>query len=313
MNFEYVKRIHNSFARKSDIVEADLNMKNRYAAACKRKQEEEREIQKMQNTKKSSKNGKLDDDCQGDVNDHSLNKTSAYNCTKRESKPRGSKNVTPKKRKLEEYETDAGYHFIAFMPIEGELWQLDGMDKSPINLGSFDEGFGWLECIRPVLEVKMVEAGGDIGFSLMALLRDPAADLRNELAEINQTIQTIESVLDEKKPLWRDDERGNRSPSFPATLSQSLDTRGKYAIELPSPVKKIIEEGDSAELMKLRTSWFQRHSTIQSELIEAQRTNDADEAKAAHRRVDFGDFIVEWVKMLAEGDLVRSLVDCMSL
>src|ERR1700722_8273958 len=41
-----------------------------------------------------------------------------------------------KKRKLEEYdEDDAAFHFIAYVPIQGDVWKLDGLDFQPTNIG----------------------------------------------------------------------------------------------------------------------------------------------------------------------------------
>ena len=32
-------------------------------------------------------------------------------------------------------ESEAGFHFIAFMPIENQLWKLDGLERQPMCLG----------------------------------------------------------------------------------------------------------------------------------------------------------------------------------
>ena len=33
-------------------------------------------------------------------------------------------------------ESDAGFHFIAFVPIEGKVWKLDGLERQPQSLGA---------------------------------------------------------------------------------------------------------------------------------------------------------------------------------
>ena len=46
--------------------------------------------------------------------------------------------ATPKrrrKRKALSEEDEAAYHFIAFVPVEGKLWKLDGLQPQPQNLG----------------------------------------------------------------------------------------------------------------------------------------------------------------------------------
>ena len=32
-------------------------------------------------------------------------------------------------------ESEAGFHFIAFMPIENQIWKLDGLERQPMCLG----------------------------------------------------------------------------------------------------------------------------------------------------------------------------------
>ena len=40
-----------------------------------------------------------------------------------------------KKRTADEDESEAGFHFIAFMPIDDQLWKLDGLERQPMCLG----------------------------------------------------------------------------------------------------------------------------------------------------------------------------------
>ena len=40
-----------------------------------------------------------------------------------------------KKAKNEDDDSAAGYHFIAFMPIDGILWKFDGLERQPMSLG----------------------------------------------------------------------------------------------------------------------------------------------------------------------------------
>ena len=40
-----------------------------------------------------------------------------------------------KKRAADEDESEGGFHFIAFMPIDDQLWKLDGLERQPMCLG----------------------------------------------------------------------------------------------------------------------------------------------------------------------------------
>jgi ubiquitin carboxyl-terminal hydrolase L5 len=83
-NFEFVKRIHNSFAKKIDILNVDLCMKNEYDAR---------------------------------------------------NKPVKKRKAT--KVKEEDDDEDVPYHFIAFVPVDGSVWRLDGLDREPSRIGTF--------------------------------------------------------------------------------------------------------------------------------------------------------------------------------
>jgi ubiquitin carboxyl-terminal hydrolase L5 len=42
------------------------------------------------------------------------------------------KNQAKTKNKIEE---EPGFHFIAYVPINGHVWRLDGLQRQPVNLG----------------------------------------------------------------------------------------------------------------------------------------------------------------------------------
>ena len=39
------------------------------------------------------------------------------------------------KKKKKKDEDEAGYHFVAYVPVDGSVWRLDGLQKQPVNLG----------------------------------------------------------------------------------------------------------------------------------------------------------------------------------
>lgn len=86
--FEFVKTIHNSFARKMDMLNIDLTMQNRYDDRRK----------KFHKAKPTPNKGRQVDE--------------------------------------DDYEDDeAAFHFVAFIPIEDQVWMLDGLNRQPEKLG----------------------------------------------------------------------------------------------------------------------------------------------------------------------------------
>ena len=49
---------------------------------------------------------------------------------------------------------DDVFHFVAYVPIKGRLYELDGLQEGPLDHGSCDQQ-DWLKSVRPVLEKRM--------------------------------------------------------------------------------------------------------------------------------------------------------------
>ena len=45
------------------------------------------------------------------------------------------------------------YHFIAYVPVAGKLYELDGLQKGPVLLGELPAGADWLEAVQPAIQV----------------------------------------------------------------------------------------------------------------------------------------------------------------
>ena len=52
-----------------------------------------------------------------------------------EAAAKSKRNGRKAKIKGEQIFEEPGYHFIAFLPVDGCLWKLDGLQPQPINLG----------------------------------------------------------------------------------------------------------------------------------------------------------------------------------
>ena len=46
------------------------------------------------------------------------------------------------------------FHFVAYVPVGGRLYELDGLKEGPVDLGKCEEG-DWLTCVKPILDKRI--------------------------------------------------------------------------------------------------------------------------------------------------------------
>ncbi|KAM7535988.1 hypothetical protein Aperf_G00000089776 [Anoplocephala perfoliata] len=61
------------------------------------------------------------------------------------------------------------YHFVGFVPINGAVYELDGLKPNPVRVAKIPEGSSWLSVILPIITTRMSECL-DGKFNLMALV-----------------------------------------------------------------------------------------------------------------------------------------------
>ncbi|XP_053673449.1 ubiquitin carboxyl-terminal hydrolase isozyme L5 [Anopheles nili] len=65
------------------------------------------------------------------------------------------------------------FHFVGYVPVDGRLYELDGLKEGPIDLGAVGPGQEWLKVVRPIIEKRMLKySKGEIHFNLMAIVSD---------------------------------------------------------------------------------------------------------------------------------------------
>ncbi|ORY03633.1 ubiquitinyl hydrolase [Basidiobolus meristosporus CBS 931.73] len=91
-------------------------------------------------------------------------------------------------------EKDDVFHFITYMPINGTLYELDGLKPNPINLGPCTDA-DWLQKIRPIIQDRMATyASSEIRFNLMAVTKDPVDLYYQDICELDTKIEAMEKM-----------------------------------------------------------------------------------------------------------------------
>lgn len=115
-NFEFIKQIHNSFARLVRCL--DLPPLFLYKEDSGHALPGDDVTNTSMDTDICESNRKMDM-LNGDLQ------------LKNDASARKNRKIA----KGEAEDSDAGYHFIAFVPVDGKVWKLDGLERQPQNLG----------------------------------------------------------------------------------------------------------------------------------------------------------------------------------
>ncbi|KAF3940732.1 hypothetical protein ABW19_dt0204668 [Dactylella cylindrospora] len=131
-NFEFLRRVHNSFARYSPA-RSGVNLRLLTAAGlCRRSEILQNNLDALS----------------------SCRKTAAPVIESSSS-------------------SEAAYHFIAYVPSDGKVWELDGLRRQPINIGEFGESGHWLLAATPRIQHRISRfSENELMFTLLAFTHE---------------------------------------------------------------------------------------------------------------------------------------------
>lgn len=97
---------------------------------------------------------------------------------------------------------DDVYHFVAFVPHKGRVYELDGLKPGPIDHGSYTDD--WITVVQPLLQKRIAKhAATEITFNLMAVVGDKLLDLQHQFEALGGANDTAENEI---KRLMRQEE-----------------------------------------------------------------------------------------------------------
>ncbi|KAI9787743.1 MAG: hypothetical protein M1839_000275 [Geoglossum umbratile] len=259
-NFEFARQIHNSFARKMDMFNVDMALRNDAAAT------------------KGKRSGQVGENT-----------------------------------------GEAGFHFIALVPIGDHVWKLDGLERQPQRLGKIGKR-DWLDLATPVIQEMMMEyANDEEQFVLLAVVQDPLKNLRPQLAENVAALNKANKRLGEIMPDWRESANQSRVDEFGDGAIHGPDAGyGISAEMIQNPVLSgaataTLGSDDAEKLMAFREELIQQQTTIRFEIRSEEQTQAEEAEKAASRRHDYGAAIQTWLKMLFRKGQLKPLLEELEL
>lgn len=87
------------------------------------------------------------------------------------------------------------FHFISYVPVEGRLYELDGLRGGPVDLGAVPHETDWVDIARPHIEKRMQKySEGEIHFNLMAIISDKKMIYQKQLQQLQLQVSSESSM-----------------------------------------------------------------------------------------------------------------------
>ncbi|XP_024083085.1 ubiquitin carboxyl-terminal hydrolase calypso isoform X1 [Cimex lectularius] len=216
--------------------------------------------------------------------------------------------------------TGEAYHFVSYVPINGHLFELDGLKPSPIDHGPWDNGEDWTEKFHRVIADRLGEKYNDIRFNLMAVVPDKRLALTHRLNMLRTNRQI---VLDALQQLVSDRCEGGDEVSLvigeeikdyttPIVIRTSEEDKF-IVIRVPKGDKQEESQGlqrtfSPKDLLALLKNLDSEVSSTEASLREEndkRRRYKIDDCRRTH---NYDEFICTFLSMLAEQGKLTELV-----
>jgi ubiquitin carboxyl-terminal hydrolase L5 len=115
---------------------------------------------------------------------------------------------------------DDVFHFVAYIPQNGAVYELDGLQSGPIVVGRLsedDNATKWLSVAREAIQKRM--EGDAIKFNLMAVIKDKRLRLKEEIGRGNQSLVAELHMEEEKRKQWALENQRRRHNYVPLCVS----------------------------------------------------------------------------------------------
>jgi len=249
------------------------------------------------------------------------------------------KKSVPKKGKTtrRKPDSDSANHYIAFIPADGWVWQLDGLCANPVKIrnvfsgpfhdstpsikqihsnspsGLIENDKPWTDAVVPTLQAYFDRYDSD-NFSMLAICESPTRGIRSRLAAVLRKIYLVEDLLHGSPEL---ETLRNETPlPIPRNNAGQLErycltNTAVFQTSLPEEDEHGIYENAADNREHLLDMWRALSTEISAimgdydgHLADAQ----TDQETSAARKEDYTPAIHAWMKTLADKGVLEDIL-----
>ena len=232
-----------------------------------------------------------------------------------------------KKKKKKKDEDEAGYHFVAYVPVNGSVWRLDGLQKQPVNLGKIllsqkliclplqgEHGKDWVSLARDNIMQRIGQyEDGDIEYNLLSLCQSPMKEIQESIIENAHLISDVENSIAALIPDWKLFVQSQSG--LPMTMDEieglfdiSAD-RAKNANASESARQRFeAVSSDPEKLLNMYKDLISEQKAFRSEYMQEVASIAQEDELAATRKQDHTPLVYMAIKALTEAGALKDIV-----
>jgi ubiquitin carboxyl-terminal hydrolase L5 len=225
----------------------------------------------------------------------------------------------------EDNESEAGFHFIAFVPAMGKVWKFDGLERQPQVLGKalmtrvlsffngspgLHSGDNWLDVAKPDIRARMTEYEEDqIEFSVLGLVHDPILNHIKDLALNIRCLRAVTERLGDVSPSADHSASPLKDAIFGPAPSLGLTQDDLDNADVPLDLADRCQKCTLQELVALQQSLVGSQRKVADLVLEELQSHQADDDHAAGRRHDYGPAVRTWIRLLTRKGVIQHLLN----
>lgn len=249
---------------------------------------------------------------------------------KAERAKKNSKRRKTTKSKRKKDDEDSGFHFVAYVPINGIVWRLDGLQRQPVSLGKSSAcyrfpnliifpgscGDSWISTARAHIQERILQYEEDgVQFNLLALCQSPLCTIPTKIAQNIKAIANVEECLNTTFADWRSFV-GIDSSEISTDIDELCQLFGGIAhatFEDATPPQLATEELQAAGLdpdllFKQRQNLIDNHKALRGSWMNEKLLIEQENDEAERREHDHSPTVFQALKTIAEAGLLKEMV-----